>query len=58
MSPPRGEETDGSSIRYPRFEHGENLLVLVGKDGYLELRTEEVGEYLRADNAVYLRDSV
>lgn len=51
-----GDETDAAAVDYPRFDHGEDLYVAVVGDEAFEFRSTALGEYVRADNAVYLAD--
>jgi len=47
--------TDGIDIAPgapPRFEHGEELLVVVDGDGPSEFRSDSPGEYIKTDTAI------
>jgi hypothetical protein len=50
------EESEIPAVRYPRFDHGEDLQIVVSGNDIFEFRSDALGEYLRADNAVYVED--
>lgn len=45
-----------TDIEYPEFDHGEDLLVLLGKEK-VEFRSEK-RQWIRGDNCVCLEDEI
>lgn len=57
MSSTASDKVGGPGVEYPRFEHGEDLLILIGEDS-IEFRSKSAGEYVRSDNAVAVEDVI
>lgn len=58
MASSRGDELDAPAVKYPIFEHGEDLLIVVRQDGLFEFRSESSGGSIKADNTVHLKDVI
>lgn len=56
MSSP-STDTAFDACYYPRFDHGEDLAVIVGLEGFFRFQAEDLS-YVDADNVVYLDDWV
>jgi len=55
MASPSGDEADPPEC--PRFEHGEDLLVVVGPGPTVKFQTTTLGEWIRADSVVNVEET-
>lgn len=58
MAPLVDDAADARSVSYPRFDHGEDLYVMLRPDGHVEFQTGETGQYVKTDVVVDVRDEI
>ena len=56
MASQSGDESDRGSLEYPRFEHGDDLLIVDGPGPTIKFQTTTLGEWLRSDFVVCVED--
>lgn len=58
MPPEANKTTVASSVTYPTFAHGADLYVVVHPDGFVEFQSGILGQFLRSDTVIDVRDEV
>lgn len=58
MPPVVDDATDARSVTYPRFDHGEDLYVMLRPDGRVEFQTGVQGQFVKTDAVVDVRDEI